>query len=60
MVSIILGRSYHVDMCASAHFSDQFVFNKLFDDIKKGVDVMIDSFLSGQDTPKVRARVARD
>ena len=35
MVSVILGRSYNVDDCWSAHFSDQFVYNELFDDIKR-------------------------
>lgn len=36
MVYAILG-SYQV-VCLSAHFSDKLVYNKLFDDIKKGVD----------------------
>ena len=27
MVSVILSSSYHADVCSSAHFSEQFVFN---------------------------------
>ena len=34
MVCVIFGRSYNSDDCSTAHFSDQFVFNALFDDIK--------------------------
>ena len=29
MVSVILGCSYHADVCPSARFSDKFVFNEL-------------------------------
>lgn len=27
MVSVIIGSSYHADICSSVHFSDQFGFN---------------------------------
>ena len=34
MFSVILGSSYHVDVCSSAHLSDKFCFNQLFEFIK--------------------------
>ena len=41
-VSVISGRSHVSDVCSSV--SDQFGLNQLFDDIKTGWDVMIDSW----------------
>ena len=35
MVSVILGRSYHADVCSIVHFSDKFGFNDLFESIKR-------------------------
>lgn len=43
MVSVILGSSYHGDICPRVHFLDKFGFNYLFDAMKRGCDVMIDS-----------------
>ena len=40
-ISVILGSSYHTDVCASV--SGKFDFNLLFDAIKTGSNVMIDS-----------------
>ena len=36
MFSVILGKSFHTDAWSSAYFSDQIVFNSLFDNIKMG------------------------
>ncbi len=43
MVSIISSSSYDGDVCSSICFSDKFGFNWLFDAMKRGCDVMIDS-----------------
>ena len=42
MVSVILDRSYHTDVFPSAHSSEKFVLNELFDGINRRCD-MIDS-----------------
>ena len=43
MVSVIFGSSYHVDVSSNVNFPYQFGFNFLFDAIKKGFHVTIDS-----------------
>ncbi len=43
MVSVISGCSYHGDVCYRVHFSELFGFNYLFEAIKRGWNIMIDS-----------------
>ena len=46
IVSVILSSFYHTDVFSSAHFSHQFGFNLLFDDLKIGFHAMIDGLSS--------------
>lgn len=43
MVSATQGRVFNADVRLRVHYSDMFGFNKLFDAIKRGRNVMIDS-----------------
>lgn len=43
MVSVISGSSHHSEVGSSFHFSDRFGFKYLFDAIKRGLNVVIDS-----------------
>ncbi len=43
MASVILGSSYHADVYSAVDVSDKFGVNLLFDAIKRGCDIMIDS-----------------
>lgn len=45
LVSVILVCSYHTDACPSCHFSNKKLITNyyLFDDIKRGCDIMINS-----------------
>ena len=43
MVSVILGSSYHAGVCSRVTFSDKSGFNEIFEAMKMGCNVIIDS-----------------